>query len=74
MAGSNKRINGFLMPSLLTAAYLKIYNYTSSVTLFATRPITTDDFFHTVELILSHPSPSALHPGCYSCIATHQIL
>ncbi|XP_045811939.1 histone-lysine N-methyltransferase ATXR4 isoform X1 [Trifolium pratense] len=36
---------------------------------FATRPILTGDLIHTAEPAICHPSPSSLHPVCYSCLA-----
>lgn len=35
---------------------------------FATRSIPTGDLIHTAEPAVCHPSPSALHPVCYSCL------
>jgi len=36
---------------------------------FATRPIPAGDLIHTAEPAVCHPSPSAPHPVCYSCLA-----
>ncbi|CAK8570920.1 unnamed protein product [Lathyrus sativus] len=35
---------------------------------FATRPIPTGDLIHTADPAVCHPSPSALHSVCYSCL------
>ncbi|XP_061351925.1 histone-lysine N-methyltransferase ATXR4 [Gastrolobium bilobum] len=36
---------------------------------FATRPIAAGDLIHTAKPALCHPSPSAVHTVCYSCLA-----
>ncbi|XP_004514157.1 histone-lysine N-methyltransferase ATXR4 [Cicer arietinum] len=37
---------------------------------FATRPIPSGYLIHTAQPAVCHPSPSALHPVCYSCLST----
>ncbi|XP_057428185.1 histone-lysine N-methyltransferase ATXR4 [Lotus japonicus] len=37
---------------------------------FATRPIPSGDLIHTAQPAVCHPSPSAVHSVCYSCLAS----